>query len=87
MDIHLSNVRTVVIWDVNSGERTLRISDYNPLIKQLNRNNTVGVGFSSNGRLMAYGDANYVVKVWDLAKARLLWSLSGHTDHAISFDF
>ena len=75
------------IWDFNSGERTLRISDYNPLIKQLSRNQNVGVGFSSDGRLMAYGDAAYVVKVWDLAKARLLWSLSGHTDHVLSFDF
>ena len=72
------------IWDFNSGERALRISDYDPLIKHPSGG---GVGFSRDGRLLAYSDSNDVVKVWDLVGGSQLWLLPGHSDHVTGFDF
>ena len=75
------------IWDFTTGVRVLTFSDYDPLIKEPTRGAGGNVGFSPDGRLLAYSDANHGLKVWDLHTRRLRWLLSVHSRHTTNFAF
>src|SRR5215218_3156082 len=86
---------TIRVWDVGTG-RLLRSSRVQLLDgRTLRPRRTFGaqedgvfeVVFSPNGRLLASGGRDHVVRLWDVRTGRLVRSLAGHDDAVTALAF
>jgi WD40 repeat protein/uncharacterized caspase-like protein len=79
---------TVKLWDVASGNELLSVGHddvYKPVA--FNIDGQALLGFSTDGKILASGDSDGTVRLWDLARGTELRTLTGHTEAVISVAF
>src|SRR2546425_6248586 len=68
-----------VVWDALSGSVAARFPDF--------RWPYDVAALSPDGRLLAVGATNHLIKVWSLTDKRWIYTLPGHTWHALALNF
>ncbi|PPQ75265.1 hypothetical protein CVT24_007438 [Panaeolus cyanescens] len=86
-----SGDRTMRIWDLTdpAAHRTITIADSDAGAKPLAPNDAgvTSVAISPDGRWVAAGSLDYIIRIWDLRTGELVERLKGHEDSVYSVAF
>jgi WD40 repeat protein len=74
-----SGDKTVIVWDVGTGERVRTLEGHTDWVHS--------VAFSPDGRLLASGSLDQTVIVWDVRTGERVRTLKGHTNTVWSVAF
>lgn len=90
--LFLPDNETLVIADGAEAQRGLlcwwKISEPKPLASiEAHKDNVLSLAVSRDGKKLASGSADYLVKVWDTATHKELAKLEGHTGHVLGLAF
>lgn len=78
--------RVAAIYNVRSGERVAALTDIDG-VAQDGDQYIRSVSFSPDGSLLVTGCEDQMVRVWDIARQKLLCKLSGHSQDIYSVEF